>query len=268
MKLLAIAFEPLRHHGVISALTRRELASRYRGSLFGSAWMVITPLLMLSIYTLVFGVIFKSRWPGQAGQGVGAIAVQLYMGLLMNGLLQETMGRAPGLILEQTNYVTKVVFPLQTLPWVTLLTGLFHFALGLLLLMMFDLLTGGGLHVTLLCLPLVLAPYALCLLGLSALFASLGVYLRDLRQVMPALITIMMFLSPMFYARTNSPPLMQHLMMLNPLTVPIEQARAVVIDGRWPAWGVLGVYAAAALVVYALGQRVFARLRPGFADVI
>ena len=268
MKLAANAFEPLRHRGVIGALTRRELASRYRGSLFGSAWMVITPLLMLCIYTLVFGVIFKTRWPGAAGHGVAAIAVQLYMGLLMNGLLQETMGRAPGLILEQPNYVTKVVFPLQTLPWVTLLTGLFHFAVGLLLLLLFNLLDGGGLHATLLCLPLVLAPYALCLVGLSAWFAALGVYLRDLRQVMPSVITIMMFLSPTFYARTNSPPLMQYLMMVNPLTVPIEQARVVVMDGRWPEWGVRGGYAVAALGVCLLGQWVFGRLRPGFADVI
>ncbi len=259
---------PLRHRGVITALTRREIASRYRSSLFGSGWMVITPLLMLGIYTLVFGVIFRSRWPGAEAQGIGGYAIHIYLGLLLIGVLQETLGRAPGLILEQPNYVNKVVFPLETLPWVSLLTGLFHFAMGFLLLIAFGLVLGGSIGWNALWLPLVVAPFALCLLGLSALFAALGVYLRDLKQVMGSLITMLMFLSPIFYVRAHAPLLMQHLMAFNPLTVPVEQARVVVLTDRAPDFAALGEYTLAALLVYALGSAVFARLRPGFADVL
>lgn len=258
----------VRHHALFRALHRRELASRYRDSFLGSLWMAITPLLMLALYTFVFGVIFKSRWEGIGDGGIGTYAIVLFSGLLLHGLLADTLGRAPRLMLEEPNYVTKVVFPLELLGWVNMMTAVVHYLVGLTILLVVIAIVMPPLSLTVLWLPLIIAPYMLYLVGIGWALSAIGVYLRDLFLLMNTIISLLLFLSPIFYTRDKAPAGMGKWLILNPLTVPVEQARAILFKHQVPHFATLAWYALGGVVVYLLGLLIFQKLRRGFADVM
>lgn len=257
-----------KHRFLIRSMARREIAAKYRGSVLGNFWPFLAPLMLLALYTFVFGGIFKMRWPGSQSDDLGSFAMILFSGLLLNGLLADVLSRAPELVLQNVNFVKKVVFPLETLHWVTLSTAMFHFLTGFALLIVINGVIGTGLHWSLLALPLLVLPFALLLLGLTWMLSAIGVYLRDLGQLMPPLLTCVMFLSPIFYSRQQTPGALQDLMILNPLTFVVEKARAATFDGVWPPWQGWLNYCAAALFVFLLGFFVFNKLKKGFADVL
>ncbi len=259
---------PWHHQALIRILTWREVSGRYRGSLFGSLWSLLTPLLLLGVYTLVFGVIAPTRWPGAEDQGIGMFALRLLAGMVIHGLLSETLSGAPVLVTSKPNYVNKVVFPLETLAWVNLLTALFHSLMAMLVLVLLNALLGTGLHWTLLALPLIVLPFVVLLMGLIWLIAALGVYLRDITQIIGPLIMTSMFLGPVFYPRSAMPAAAQAWLLLNPITVPIEQLRRVLFDAQWPQWEPLAHYSLAAMAMYLFGLWVFTKLKKGFADVL
>lgn len=266
--MLTVLTHPWHHQALIRILTWREVTGRYRGSLLGSLWSLLTPLLLLAVYTLVFGVIAPTRWPGVQDQGIGMFALRLLAGMVIHGLLSETLSRAPVLVTSQPNYVNKVVFPLETLAWVNLLTALFHSVMAMVVLILLNAVMGTGLHWTLLALPVIVLPYAVLLMGLIWLISALGVYLRDINQIIGPLIMVTMFLGPVFYPRSAMPAAAQSWLALNPITVPIEQLRRVLFDAQWPQWDALAHYALAAMATYLFGLWVFAKLKKGFADVL
>jgi len=248
-------------------MIRREVAGRYRGSLMGLAWSFLNPLLMLAVYTFVFGSVFKAKW-GVAHESTSGFALVLFSGMIVHGLMAECLTRAPALILDNVSYVKKVVFPLEILPWVMVGSALFHTLVSLLILVTANLLMFGRLSWTVSLLPVVLLPFLLFLMGLVWFLAGLGVYLRDIRQVMGVLTTMLMFLAPVFYPISALPPAVQPWVWLNPLTAVIEAVRAVVLHGQMPAWLPLGAYALVALVVFLVGFTWFQKTRRGFGDVL
>lgn len=268
--MLQAAFvQPWAQRGLIGVLTSRELSGRYRGSLLGHLWAFATPLLMLAVYTLVFGVILPSRWPGGApGDDMLGFALRLLTGLLLHGVLAEALSRAPLLVVSQPNYVTKVVFPLEVLGWVNLLTAAVHAAAGLLLLVVVNGVWGAGFAPAQALLPLVLLPYLPMLLGLVWVVAALGVYVRDLAQIIGPAVMVLMFLGPVFYPREAIPEPLRGWLVLNPLTVPVEQARRLLFEHAAPDWATLAAYTFMALLVFVAGRAVFDLLRKGFADVL
>lgn len=266
--MLTLLAHPWRHASLIRILAWREISGRYRGSLFGSLWSLLTPLLMLAVFTFVFGVVAPTRWPGAQEQGIGMFALRLLSGMVVHGLLAEVLSRAPTLVTGQPNYVKKVVFPLETLAWVSLLAALFHALMAVVVLVCLNGLLGTGIGWTLLALPLILAPFALLLLGLSWIIAALGVYLRDINQLVGPLVMVAMFMGPVFYPRAAMPARAQQWLALNPITVPIEQFRRILFDGLWPQWDALAHYAGVAIAVFLAGLWVFEKLKKGFADVL
>ena len=266
--MLSNLAHPWRHQALIRILSWREVSGRYRGSLLGSLWSLLTPLLLLGVYTLVFGVIAPTRWPGAEDQGIGMFALRLLAGMVIHGLLSETLSRAPVLVTSQPNYVNKVVFPLETLAWVNLLAALFHSVMAMLVLILLNAVLGTGLDWTLLALPAIVLPYAVMLMGLIWLISALGVYLRDINQIIGPLIMVSMFLGPVFYPRSAMPAAAQNWLALNPITVPTEQLRRVLFDAQWPLWTALAQYALASMAIYLTGLWVFSKLKKGFADVL
>lgn len=267
--LEASFLRPWAQRDLIGVLTSRELSGRYRGSLLGYLWAFATPLLMLGVYTLVFGVILPSRWPGtDPGDDMLGFALRLLAGLLLHGLLAEALSRAPLMVVSQPNYVTKVVFPLEVLGWVNVLTAAVHALVALALLVLVNGLWGAGFSWAQLALPLVVAPFLLALLGLVWMLAGLGVYVRDLAQLVGPVVMVLMFLGPVFYPREAMPQPLRDWLVLNPLTVPVEQARRLLFEHAAPDWVTLGVYAVAAVAVFMAGRALFDLLRKGFADVL
>jgi lipopolysaccharide transport system permease protein len=260
-------FLPLRQRTLIWQFARRDVLARYRGSLLGLGWSFLTPLLMLAVYTFVFRVVFKARW-GAGGADDFEFALQVYAGLIVFGLFSEVISRAPRLVLDQPNLVTKVVFPLEILPWVAVLAGLFHLALNLVALLAAAAIARGGLPLSILALPLVLIPFVPLLLGLGWFLASLGVFIRDVGQITSLAVTLLMFLSPVFYPVSSLPERWQPWLLANPLTPVMEQLRRVALEGMWPDWPQLALHLAISSAVAWLGAHWFAATRKGFADVI
>ncbi len=262
---------PLAQRGLVWQLARRDVQARYRGSMLGLAWALMTPLLMLGVYTFVFRQVLKARWPGVAGTadaGAMDFALRIYAGLIVFNLFAELVSRAPALITSQPNMVKKVVFPLQVLPWVAVMAAMFQVALNVLVLVAAVWLLGPGLSPTVVAMPLVVLAMCPFLLGLGWWLGSLGVFLRDIGQATGMVVSLLMFLSPIFYPASALPEQFQAFLWLNPLALPIEELRAVALDGRWPHWGPLALYALAGSVFAVLGARWFAATRHGFADVL
>lgn len=249
-------------------LVRQELAVRYRGTVLGWAWPVITPLLLLAVYGFVFGAVFKARWPGMAEGDQLAFTLNLFIGLLVHGLLAETLGRAPQLMQQNANFVRKVVFPLPVLVAVPLGSAMLLALPGFALVVLAHGLAGGGWHASTLALPLVLLPWLALVHGLALIFAALGVYVRDLAQITQALVMLVLFTGAVFFPRAMVPEALSVIVDLNPVTWPVEAARGALLHGEWPALDGLLLYILAALAVLALGRRVFATLQRGFADVL
>ena len=256
-----------RHWGLITASTKREVLGRYRGSVLGIFWSFANPLFMLAVYTFVFSTIFKARWTGGTGSKI-EFALVLFAGLIVFNLFSECISRAPSLILSNVNYVKKVVFPLEILPVVGLLSALFHSAVSLVVWLLAYLFLVGIPHITVLYLPLILVPLLLFTMGLSWALASLGVFLRDVSQFVNIAMTVLMFLSPIFYPATALPEAYRQLLSANPLVPAIEQTRAVLYFGISPDFQTLAIYWIATFVVAWLGFAWFQSTRKGFADVL
>ena len=256
-----------RNRSLILALSKREIIGRYRGSFLGIFWSFFNPLFMLAVFTFVFSVVFQARWGGGSGSKT-EFALVLFAGLIVFNLFAECINRAPGLILANLNYVKKVVFPLEILPWVALGSAMFHAMISLgVWVTAYNFLFGWP-HATALLLPLVFLPLALLIMGLSWMLASLGVYLRDVSQIVGILTTVLMFLSPIFYPVSALPEAYRPFLLLNPLMPAIEQARNVLFWGKIPDMTMLGVYFLATTCIAWLGFAWFQKTRKGFADVL
>lgn len=260
-------FLPFHQRSLIWQFARRDVQARYRGSLLGLAWSFLNPLLMLAVYTFVFREVFKARWGTGDGGGM-EFALQVYAGLIVFTFFSECLSRAPRLVLDQPQLVKKVVFPLEILPWTTLLSALFHTVVNLSVLVVAAAAVRGELSPSVLALPLVFLPLLPLLMGLSWFLASLGVFVRDVSQVIGMALNLLMFLSPVFYPMSSLPERWQPWLALNPLTPVIEQTRRVVMAGLWPDWTVLATLAAGSLLLAWLGGMWFAATRKGFADVL
>lgn len=263
-----IVKQVLRHRHLIWQLTKRQVIGRYKGSYLGIAWSFLYPLLMLVAYTFIFSVVFKARWSVSPDESKVEFALTLFCGLIAYQLFSENVTRAPGLILENPNYVKKVIFPLEILPLTVLGASLIHSLISVGILLLGAALLMGKLSATLFYLPLVFMPLLFLSLGLSWILASLGTFIRDLQQLVSVVVQLLLFMSPIFYPVTALPEAFRPWMLANPLSSMIENFRRVLLwnmppDWHWWAWGTL------LTALFALGGYWwFKKTEKAFADVI
>ena len=256
-----------RHRSLTWELAKRDVLGRYRGASFGLLWSVLSPFLMLIVYTVAFGTILKSRWPQQVEGGVD-FALILFVGLIVHGFFAECLSRAPNLVVGNPSYVKRVVFPLEILPWPMLLSAYFHALVNALVFVLLHLVRFGPPPWTVVLFPLVLLPLALLCAGVGWLFASLGAYLRDINQITGVLATAMLFLSSAIVPLDGLSPATRAVFDANPLTFIIEQARAVALWGQMPDWSGLALYSLVCLAFCYVAYAWFRATRSGFADVL
>lgn len=252
---------------LILQMTKRNLVGKFKGSFFGLLWSFINPLIMLGIYTFAFSVVFKAKW-GIDNEGHLDFALILFASLTIFNLFGEILKESPLLIISQANFVKKVVFPLEILPISSLLAALAHSGISLGIFILFFGVAHLSLPVTLLLLPLVILPLVLISLGVSYILASLGVFLRDIGYFMNHVITILLFTSPVFFSMERIPVQFRTLMLLNPIAYLLEDARSVMIFGKYPNWIALGSYTVFGFVLLIFGYWTFQKTRKGFADVM
>ncbi|WP_025041710.1 ABC transporter permease [Nitrosospira briensis] len=257
-----------RNRGLIAALVKREVIGRYRGSVMGIAWSFFNPLLMLMIYTFVFSVVFKARWGIGGEESKSDFAIILFVGLIVHGLFAECVNRAPALILSNVNYVKKVIFPLEILPWVAFGSALFHTTISVSVLLAAQLILSHQVPWTAILFPFVLFPLILIAMGFAWFLAAFGVFVRDVGQITGMFTTVLLFLSPVFYPLNALPVEYQSWLQLNPLAFIIEEGRKVLVLGQLPSIGRWSVLTATGMLVAWLGFAWFQKTRKGFADVL
>ena len=253
---------------LIRQLTWREVVGRYKGSFIGLGWSFIQPLIMLCVYTFVFSVIFKARWGVEAGEGKAAFALALFMGLITFSVFSEVANSAPSLVMGNANYVKKVVFPLEILPFVRLLSALINAVFSLGVLFVGILISNHFIHWTALLLPLIWLPMMMFTLGCGYFLASLGVFVRDIGTVIGVLTTMLFFLTPIFYPISAVPEQFRIFCRINPIAIFVEDARRVVLWGfspDWP-WFFFGMALSGAVLIF--GFVWFMKSKKAFADVI
>lgn len=255
-----------RSRSLVWEMSKREVAGRYRGMSFGVLWSLLQPFLMLGVYTLAFGEVLRSRWPG--AEDKTSFAIILFVGLVVHGFLAECVSKAPALVVGNVSYVKRIIFPLEILPWPVLLSGAFHLAANLLVLIAVMLVTGRSLPPTALLLPAVIAPLCLVALGAMWLVAALAVYFRDINQLIGPALTALLFLSSAIVPPDSVPRKFRPVFEANPITLIVDNARAVLLAGQMPDWPALLLYTLAAFAWAVLCYFAFARLRGGFANVL
>lgn len=261
-------FSAFRHHRSLTwELTRREVLGRYRGASFGLLWSLISPFLLLCIYTFAFGTVMGGRWP-EIASGHTHFSIVLFAGLIVHGFLAECLVRAPELVVGNPTFVKRVVFPLEILPWPMVLSALFHSLMNVVVFLILRLWLDGAFTWTFVLLPLVMLPLVVLALGVSWFLAALAVYFRDVRQVTGVLSMALLFLSSAMMPLQSVPEAYRWVFVLNPLTFIIDQARNVLVWGVMPDWPGLGLYLAVALVVLWGGWLWFRATSKGFADVL
>lgn len=255
------------HRSLTLELAKRDVLGRYRGANFGLVWSLISPFLLLCIYTFAFGTVMGGRWPA-VQSGSTHFALILFAGLIIHGFFAECLIRSPGLIVGNPSFVKRVMFPLEIMPWPMVISALFHMLMNLVVFIALRFLMDGAFTATIILLPLVILPLVVLALGMSWVLASLAVYFRDVQQITGVLSMGLLFLSSAMMPLSVVPAAYRWVFLVNPLTFIIDQARNVMLWGRMPDWTGLGIYLLFALVAAWLGWIWFRVTRRGFADVL
>lgn len=255
------------NRSLLKQFTWREVEKRYKGTTLGLLWSLLTPILMLCVYTAVFGFIFGGSF-GHPGETKTQFALGLFCGLLLWELIAATMAASPLLMLGNSNFVTKVIFPLEILPVAMVSSMVVHMAIGFIPLLLFILISQGTIPITALAFLLILIPVLLYTLGLAWILSAIGVFLRDIGAMMPAVITVLMFMSAIFFPPTAIPEAWRWVLMLNPAAVLISMARNAVVFHQWPDFYLYGVELVASIVVATVGYAFFMKVKSAFADVL
>lgn len=253
---------------LIGQFVVREVVGRYRGSVLGLLWSLVNPLVLLLVYTFLFGVVFKGEWLHRPSGNLAEYALIIFCGISAYNIFGEAVGRASGLVVGVPNYVKRVVFPLEILPVSSLGSALFHGAVSLGLVVLGSLVITGRLAWTLPLLPLVALPLVFLSLGVGWLLASLGVFVRDIGYTVALAVQVLFFATPIFYSFDSVPAPFNALIRLNPLASVVENFRRVILWGELPSWGGWALWTSLSFVVMVLGYAWFMKTKKAFADVI
>lgn len=253
---------------LVAQFSRRFVQHRYRGTYLGILWAALTPLLLLGVFTFVFSIILKAKWGAAVTGSRYEFALTMYCGLVVFNFFSEAVAAAPGLILGQPNLVTKVVFPLEILPVAQVTAAAVHTGLSMCILLVGCWFFLDSLSWHTLLLPLTLFPLLLLTLGATWLLSSLGVFIRDIGQSIALFLQLLMFLTPVFYPASIVPKPYSTLLVLNPLTMIVENVRHVLIGGQPPEPASLFSSLVIGMLVFILGHRWFMKSKKAFADVM
>ncbi len=251
---------------LIASMVRREVVARYRGSLGDAAWTILHPLLLMLTYYFVFGIVLRSRFGGDTSQS--GYVLNFLAGMLPWLPFSEAVGRAPGSMLEHRNFIKKLVFPVEIIQVNQTAAALVTQAFALLVFLVLLIVTRGLPPATVLWLPALVVPQVMLTAGIAWILAALGVYLRDLGQVIGFLLTICFFLTPICYPAESLPGWATPILKLNPMFTLVESYRDVLVRGTSPAWLPLAALWVVASVAFLAGHAWFWRLRKSFADVV
>ncbi len=263
--------ELYKYRVLLQNLVSRELKARYRGTVLGFLWSFFNPLLLMCVYTIVFGFILKPKDPA-FDSSPWFYALFLFCGILPWVWFSSSSIEAANTLMINGNLIKKILFPAEILPIVTVTSNFIHFSLGLPILLIFIFVFGKTLTLYALCLPVVILVQYVFSLGFSFLISALTVHFRDIKDILGNLLTFWFFTTPIVYS-LNSPPIQQHqtlrtILSLNPMTHIMNGYHDCLFYGRMIDWKSLGITFGVSLVLFYCGYAVFDRLRDSFPEEV
>lgn len=252
---------------LLKQLVKKDIKQRYQGSVLGILWSFIVPILMLIIYTFIFSEVFQAKWDIDTSDKY-QFALVLFCGLCVFNLVGEVMNRSTVLIASNTNYVKKVIFPLEIFPVVITLSSLFTCLISFVILIVAKLILYHNVSSTLYLIIPMFVPLIILAVGLGLFISAVSVYLKDVGNAISVIVTVLMYLSPVFFPLSAVPESFRGVCEVNPMTYIIENFRNVVLYGEMINWKYYGISCLVALAFYFIGKVVFMRAKEGFADVL
>ena len=252
---------------LLRQLVRRNVEVRYKGTMIGLVWMIVTPLVMLAVYTFVFGMVFKVRWSG-FGDSKAAFALIMFCGMTVFNIFAESINGSVGIVTGNPNYVKKVVFPLELLPVSSVFSACFFGLIWIGILLLGTVLCLHKFCFTTVCLPMIFIPLVIFSCGIAWFVASLGVFFRDLAHIVGIVLQVLYFMTPIFYSMEMVPESIRPILLLNPMTSLVQFTRQALMYDQWPDWHVFGVVTLLSMAVFQLGYFWFMNTKRGFADVL
>lgn len=252
---------------LLKQLVKKDIKQRYQGSILGILWTFIVPILMLVIYTFIFSEVFQAKWDIDTSDKY-QFALVLFCGLCVFNMVGEVMNRSTVLIASNTNYVKKVIFPLEMLPVVITLSSLFTCLVSFVILIIAKLILYNNVSPTLYLIIPMFIPLIILAVGLGLFISAVSVYLKDVGNAISVIVTVLMYMSPVFFPLSAVPESFRGVCEVNPMTYIIENFRNVVLYGEMINWEYYGISCLVALVFYFIGKGVFMRAKEGFADVL
>ena len=263
-------FELINKREIIKQLTIRDVGLKYKGSKLGICWAAINPLLMLSVYTLIFSQVFKARWGDSAVHADDPIyfGLNIFCGLIIFNMYAECVARGPRSISSNPNFVKKIIFPLSTLGVTVVGSALTQALINCMILIMIEMTFMHNLPITTLAIPMIWLPVILQLLGITWILSVVGIFLRDIEQVMNAVISALMFMSPIFYPSGALPQKIRWIAEVNPLTFGIEETRNLLIKGNMTQTSEWMLQMLLSLVICQCGYWFLDRTKKHFGDLV
>lgn len=245
------------YRGFVMGSVRREFQAKYRNTMLGAAWTVLSPLAMILVYTLIFSQVMKSRLPGDTSQY--GYSIYLCAGILTWGLFSEILARGQNMFLEHANLLKKISFPRICLPVIVVLNALLNFGIIFGLFTVFLLASGQFPGAVFLLLIPVITLMVLLAIGLGMVLGVLNVFFRDVGQFFTIFLQFWFWLTPIVYPSSIIPDGLRDAMTYNPMAAPIKACQDILVTGQAPQWAALAGPFALALLLCALGLYLFRR---------
>lgn len=245
---------------MIKSLVRKELRTRYKGSFLGFLWTFANPLLQLAVYSVIFPFILKFSQENYA--------MFLFVALIPWNFFTGSLQGSCGLIINNSNLVTKVYFPREVLPLSYTLSGLCNLCFGYMVVVPMLLLFGIPLTWNILWLPVLFVTQAVLCAGISLLVSSINVYFRDVEYLIGIALMALYFLTPIMYDITSLPEQLRPIVMLNPMAGFSMSYREVMYHGRGLSLSLFAYPLCFSVVCFIVGLLVFNRLQRDFTEVL
>lgn len=243
---------------LLKSNVKKEIRGKYKGAWLGIAWSLLNPLLLISVYSLIFPIILKVK--------VEHYAIYLCVALLPWSFFTSTITQGAFSVIANGNIIKKVYFPREILPLSVVVSGTVNFLLTCIVMLAFLIFSGIGLSIHALWFPVILFLEFLLILGTTFIVAGITVYMRDLEHIISLGLMLMFYATPIAYSLDGMPAHYVKILMLNPMTSVVTAFRDILFYQKTPNLQIIGILYIISIVMFLIGYKIFKNLEKGFAE--
>lgn len=252
--------EIYKYRHMLFTLVKQDIQGRYKGSIFGFLWTLLNPLFMLLVYSIVFQFVFKSN--------IEHYPIYLFVSLMPWNAFNSMIGSGTTCVSNNASILKKVYFPREVLPLAVVISNTIQYCFSLVVTIIAILVSGVGLSVYALFLPLILLVQVVFAFGIILLLSAANVYVRDVQYMMNPIMMIWMYACPILYSIDMVPEKWLGIYKLNPMTNILQGYQSVLYNKTLPDFKSLGITLGVSIAICIIGYLVFNKLQKRFAEEV